>query len=333
MVLYTEQNYEGFKEGLLAGNNSLIVNGEYGTGDTDIMLEYDIDNHDKITEYVTDMNAGKYDIINESLFDDQTRIKSATVEGLQIELSPDVTIKNSDLTYGSEEDITIQLMESGEATYTDVATGKFQIDATNKNKDISIFHITTDKLIYKKLQANNDFAEIKNIVGDFNPTILRVKLGNITYEIKSTKLIISVTISNGIKKEVSSTTGQKVTIVEHSHTHGHVETFEGMDGEETVEKEKDEKEGDETKDAIKNIMDNLDIDGIIDIVKKGSDKKEGFFSGEKKNVGEVAGAFAGESYESEITGVAECTTTICERIHREEQLIRPVNSNEELQRV
>ena len=108
--------------------------------------------------------------------------------------------------------------------------------------------------------------------------------------------------------------------------------IEGLENK-SQEEDEDEKEGDETKDAIKNIMDNLDIDGIIDIVKKGSDKKEGFFSAEKKNVGEVAGAFAGESYESEITGVAECTTTICERIHREEQLIRPVNSNEELQRV
>ena len=65
MVLYTEQNYEGFKEGFLDGSTSLIVNGEYATGATDIMLEYDIGQHDKITEYVTGINYGNYDIIND----------------------------------------------------------------------------------------------------------------------------------------------------------------------------------------------------------------------------------------------------------------------------
>ena len=80
-------------------------------------------------------------------------------------------------------------------------------------------------------------------------------------------------------------------------------------------------------------MDKLDIAGIIDKVKDNATKTEGFFSGERKSVNEVAGAFAGELYESEITGTSDCNTTICERIHREEQLIRPVNSNEELPRV
>ena len=339
MVLYTEQNYEGFKEGFLDGSTSLIVNGEYATGATDIMLEYDIGQHDKITEYVTGINDGNYDIINDSLFDAQTRIKSAAVEGLQIELSSGITIPNSQLTPGSDEDIIIQLKESGENTYTDVATGKFQIDETNTNDGINIFHITTDKLTYGILQKNNDVAEITDIVGDFSPNILRVKLGNNTYEIKSTKLIISVTISKGIKTGVSSTTTDRdVTIVEHSHTHGHVDGFEGMDGEETAEKETDDKETDEKEDeetdeAVKNIMDKLDIGGIIDEVKDKTTKTEGFFSGERKNVNEVAGAFAGELYESEITGITKCNTTICERIHREEQLIRPVNSNEELPRV
>ena len=152
-------------------------------------------------------------------------------------------------------------------------------------------------------------------------------IGSSDYEINIVRSSI-LTLSTGL--ETSLDHGAGVTITKHSHPHGH--TVEGMDGEKDDEND-DEKEGDETKDAVKNIMDKLDIDGIIDIVKKGSDKKEGFFSGEKESGGEVVGAFAGESYESEITGVAECTTTICERIHREEQLIRPVNSNEELQRV
>jgi hypothetical protein len=101
-----------------------------------------------------------------------------------------------------------------------------------------------------------------------------------------------------------------------------------MDGEKD-----DETKDAETKDAVKNIMDKLDIARIIDSVKKESDKTEGFFSGERESGNDVAGAYAGELYESEITGTSECTTTICERIHREEQLIRPVNSNEELPRV
>jgi hypothetical protein len=149
-------------------------------------------------------------------------------------------------------------------------------------------------------------------------------INSIDYVIDDIERSSILTLSTGLVTSLGH--GADVTITKHSHPHSH--TVEGMDGEKD-----DEKEDDETKDAVKNIMDKLDIDGIIDIVKKGSDKKEGFFSGEKESGGEVVGAFAGESYESEITGVAECTTTICERIHREEQLIRPVNSNEELQRV
>lgn len=331
MVLYTEQNYEGFSEGLTDENTSLTVNGDYAVGATDIMLEYAIDDHDKIGQ----LNDGNYDIVNENLFDAQTRIIGAA-EGLQIELSTGVTIPNSGLTAGSEEDITIQLKEAGESDWADAATGKFQIDESATTNGISILHITTDTLIYGSLLGSSGDAEIKDIVGDFSNGDLRVKLGGITYDITSSKPIVSVTLSSGIKSGVTdNTNGKIVTIADHSHTHGHKDGFEGLENksDEDEEKNEDEKEDDETKDAVKNIMDKLDIAGIIDTVKKESDKTEGFFSGERESGNEVAGAFAGESYESEITGVAECTTTICERIHREEQLIRPVNSNEELQRV
>lgn len=330
MVLYTEQNYEGFSEGLTDENTSLTVNGDYAAGATDIMLEYAIDDHDKIGQW----NDGNYDIVNENLFDAQTRIIGAAAGGLQIELSTDVTIPNSAFTVGSEEDITIQLKESGEDTYTDAATGKFQMDESGTTTGISIFHITIDTLTYGTLQKTSANAEIKDIVGDFSNGELRVKLGDNYYDIKSSKPIVSVTLSSGIKSDVTdNTNGKIVTIEDHSHTHGHKDGFEGLENKSDEEKNEDEKEDDETKDAVKNIMDKLDIAGIIDTVKKESDKTEGFFSGERESGNEVAGAFAGESYESEITGVAECTTTICERIHREEQLIRPVNSNEELQRV
>ena len=329
MVLYTEQNYEGFSEGFTDGITNLTVNGEYDAGATDIMLEYDSAQHINIGEYVTDMNDGNYDIINATLFDAQTRIISAAAEGLQIELSTGLTIPTTVLTAGSEEVITIQLKETGESDWADAATGKFQIDESATVNDISIFHITTDTLT----------ADIQDIVGDFSTgdgstDDLCVILGDTSYNIQSSKLIVSVTLSSGIKSGVTgNTTGESVTIADHSHTHDHTDGFEGLENKSQEDEEKNEDEKEETNEAVKNIMDKLDIAGIIDTVKKESDKKEGFFSGGRESGNEVAGAFAGESYESEITGVAECTTTICERIHREEQLIRPVNSNEELQRV
>tara|TARA_B100000497_G_scaffold36972_1_gene43286 strand:- start:454 stop:1470 length:1017 start_codon:yes stop_codon:yes gene_type:complete len=338
MVLYTEQNYEGFSEGFLDGNTNLIVNGVYSEGDTDIMLEYGIDQHVNIGEYVTGMNGGNYDIVNTTLFDAQTRIISATVEGLHIELESTTTIPNSKITTDPANNITIQVNNTTFENQ-DAASTTFQFEPSNTVNNISSFIIPTDTLSYStihgKSPGNAKVTNLEDIVGDGN---LKVKLDDESiYDIKSSKLIVSVTLSSGIKQGVTNTKGELVKLAEHSHTHDHKDGFEGLENkseeEEGEEKNEDEKEDDETKDAVKNIMDKLDIAGIIDTVKKESDKTEGFFSGERKSGNEVAGAFAGESYESEITGVAECTTTICERIHREEQLIRPVNSNEELQRV
>ena len=81
--------------------------------------------------------------------------------------------------------------------------------------------------------------------------------------------------------------------------------------------------------------DEVNDDDADDKEKKGdtiADKIEGFFSGEKKQMNGVVGAYAGESYEAEIIGESVCTSQLCERIHREEQLTRPVNSNEEIPR-
>ena len=317
MVLYTEQNYEGFSEGFTDGITILTVNGDYVAGDTDIMLEYDInDHHYNIDQYVNEINEGNYDIVNENLFDAHTRIIDATV-GLQIELKS--TIPNSKIPTDATKDITIQVDKQ------DAASTTFKLEPSNTVDNISSFIIPMDTLTY---------LTISDIVDEDNLTL---KLDDeLIYEIESSKPIVSVTLSSGIKSyEASKTNDLNVTIAEHSHTHGHKDGFEGLENksDEDEEKNEDEKEDDETKDAVKNIMDKLDIAGIIDTVKKESDKTEGFFSGERESGNEVAGAFAGESYESEITGVAECNTTICERIHREEQLIRPVNSNEEIQRV
>ena len=325
MVLYTEQNYEGFREGFTDEVTGLKVNGDYVAGDTDIMLEYGSDQHDKIDVYVREINDGNYDIINDSLFDAQTRIKSAAVEGLHIELATPIS---SD----TDQTITIQVKNS-DTTFDDVAIGKFQNDQSNTDNDISSFVISIDTLNYLP-SADGENAELTDIVGKDN---LQLKIGDdSTYDIQSSKLIVSVTLSSGIKSDVTgNTNGVSVTIADHSHTHDHTDGFEGLENnsQEEEDEETDAKEDEETDDAVKNIMDKLDIAGIIDKVKDNATKTEGFFSGERKNVNEVAGAFAGELYESEITGTSECNTTICERIHREEQLIRPVNSNEELPRV
>ena len=336
MVLYTEQNYEGFSEGFIDGNTTLIVNGEYAAGVTDIMLEYDIAQHDNIGEHVTGMNDGNYDIINDTLFDAQTRIISAAVEGLQIELESTATIPNDKIQLDAEQNITIQ-DKTNDTTFVDVATGTIQIDQLGTDAGISSFIISTDTLIYSQNGTASNVSVLEDIVGKND---LHLKLGNdeTTYDIKSSKLIISVSLSSGIKPNVSTTNGESVTIAAHSHTHDHKDGFEGLenksqDEEEEEEENEDEKEDEKTNEAVMNIMDKLDIAAIIDTVKKESVKTEGFFSGERESGNEVAGAFAGELYEGEITGVAECNTTICERIHREEQLIRPVNSNEELQRV
>jgi len=334
MVLYTEQNYEGFKEGFTVPVTDLKVNGDYVAGDTDIMLEYGIDDHDKIELYVNEINDGNYDIVKTTLFDAQTRIISATVEGLHIELVD--SIPSTTISSVTDQTITIQVKNND--TFVDAATGRFQIDqSTTDNNYISGFVISTKTLNYIQ-NADAANSELQDIVGEGNLKLKLDENSDVTYDIKSSKLIVSVKLSSGIKQDVAvDTNGVSVTIEDHSHTHGHKDGFEGLENkseeEEDEEKNEDEKEDDETKDAVKNIMDKLDIAGIIDTVKKESDKTEGFFSGERESGNEVAGAFAGESYESEITGVAECTTTICERIHREEQLIRPVNSNEELQRV
>jgi hypothetical protein len=348
MVLYSEQNYEGFKEGLNMAsvtNIDTTVIGHYGKGDTMIHVIDDSAIHNSGTgEYsITMKNGGAAFIDNTIITKDEPSI--------MIETTPQVTTTGHDIDFTIKSILTT-LIATADATTADAtaaatanaATGAIVVDtavvdaaaataatavvdawaattsvvATGK---CSIFNIGNDSIIRASSLAIMEATDISALF-DADKTYL-LTIGMSDYEINIVRSSI-LTLSTGL--ETSLDHGADVIITKHSHPHGH--TVEAMDGEKD-----DEKDDDETNDAVKNIMDKLDIDGIIDIVKKGSDKKEGFFSGEKESGGEVVGAFAGESYESEITGVAECTTTICERIHREEQLIRPVNSNEELQRV
>ena len=335
MVLYTEQNYEGFVEGMPASNEVFIIREDYDIDSTELLIRKKTNVNEDVD--ISKWTTSTHDIISVDetigLFDEHAKITDA-YKAFMIYLK-NTPVSSNVLPTGN---INIDIYHVDD---TKVASGVFTRSDESSSNDISQFMISNDGLTYESGKTRLDI--LSNSSGGNLETGGYIIISNATNDVDKKYVIdyidhvISVRFSSGINSPIIgedvNADIRQLQIVEHSHTHGHVETFEGMDGEETAEKEKDEKEDDETKDAVKNIMDNLDIDGIIDIVKKGSDKKEGFFSAEKKNVGEVAGAFAGESYESEITGVAECTTTICERIHREEQLIRPVNSNEELQRV
>ena len=338
MVLYSEQNYEGFVEGVSSPNPEFIIKEDYNTGSTEMLIQKNTDV--AVDVDISNWTTSTHDIISVDpamdLFDKHTKITDA-YKAFMIHLKADASVAITNLPPGN---IIIDIYQGDD---TKLASGEFTRSDESSISDISQFMISNDELTYESGKTRLDILSTSsggNLVNGY------IKISNAADDVDTKYLInyidhvISVSFSSGINSPITGGSVdagiRQVQIVEHSHTHGHVDGFEGMDGEETAEKEIDEKEDeedDETKDAVKNIMDKLDIAGIIDTVKKESDKTEGFFSGERESGNEVAGAFAGESYESEITGVAECTTTICERIHREEQLIRPVNSNEELQRV
>ena len=270
---------------------------------------------------------------NMGLFDKYTKITDA-YKAFMIYLKDDVSVATNILPTGN---IKIDIYNGDD---TKLASGEFARSDESSTNDISQFMISNDGLTYESGKTRLDILS-KSSGGNLGNGY--IKISNATDAVDTKYLInyidhvISLSLSSGINSLITDTAVnadiRQVQIVEHSHTHGHVDGFEGMDGEETSEKETDEKEDEETDEAVKNIMDKLDIGGIIDDVKDKATKTEGFFSGERKNVNEVSGAYAGELYESEITGITKCNTTICERIHREEQLIRPVNSNEELPRV
>ncbi len=57
-------------------------------------------------------------------------------------------------------------------------------------------------------------------------------------------------------------------------------------------------------------------------------RKEGFFAGDVKKEVAVKGAYAEETYEDEIIGETICSSNLCDRIDSEFKLIRPINSND-----
>jgi len=343
MVLYSEQNYEGFKEGESSSNEVFIIRENHDISSTELLIrkKTNVDEDVDISNWTTTT----HDIIsvdpNMGLFDKHTKLTDA-YKAFMIYLKDGASVATNILPTGN---INIDIYNGDD---TKLASGDFARSDESSTNDISQFMISNDGLTYESGKTRLDILS-KSSGGNLDNGY--IKISNATDAVDTKYLInyidhvISLTLSSGINSLITDTAVnadiRQVQIVEHSHTHGHVDGFEGMDGEETSEKETDEKEGEETDgkedeetdEAVKNIMDKLDIGGIINNVKDKATKTEGFFSGERKNVNEVSGAYAGELYESEITGITKCNTTICERIHREEQLIRPVNSNEELPRV
>jgi hypothetical protein len=199
-----------------------------------------------------------------------------------------------------------------------------------------------------------------------------ITISDVEYQIEEVVPSYTVDLMDGLKTD-GITHEKSIKIVKHSHAHSH-EGFEGKkkntasvsgtkSGEDELEMSDDpqmkgatinmdsknlddlislakstlvnqNKEGfssEESSGASIN-MDSKNLDDLISLAKSTLEKKEDFFSGEKKPTNGVTGAYAGESYEAEIIGDSVCTSQLCERIHREEQLTRPVNSNEEVPR-
>lgn len=344
MVLYSEQNYEGFKEGNNAVSDpTFLIRGGAAINSTELIIRRE----DNIDVDVAPWNSGTYDIKSETIDDataiileNNTRISEA-YKGLMVHLKDSDYIPISVLPSDS---ITIDIygIKTGD-TENKIASGTFANNSDSTTTNISEFMISSDVLSYATGKGRDD--TIVSGTGGWSGGY--VKIVNATddpdksYEINFLDNVITVIFTSGITKPIIGGNPtdpiRKVNIVSHSHTHNHIDGFEGLENKSTEDEDQSEDKAEETdkaketSKAINEIMGKLDMDGILDAVKKTQEEREGFFSGDMKNGSEVAGAFAGESYESEISGTSECNTTICERIHREEQLIRPVNSNEELQ--
>ena len=374
MVMFMEQNYEGFKEGNTGGPRrpgslpasvDTKVIGDYVAGATILTVENDsandIANLGNGNYELDDATAGgiaKHTIVNDvSPSVTITLNDSGTIPDGTITTTTSFSIisKTADTTAKCEETATTSVaadktacegvtgtalddatncdgvMTTADAsikacTYTpaavssetDLATGTYNIDNIPSGV---IKYITVSELSYSGTNT------VSNLTGDI---YLKIQGADTEYKIDSVIQTSALTLSSGLIGEILDTTS--VTIQEHTHVHQHTtESFEGMDGEEADDNEESKADEEETKDEKE---EKADMNaGLSKLIKEATNKindikTEGFFSGNEKKP-EVMGAFAGETYETEITGItAVCTTPRCERIHREEQLIRPVNSNE-----
>lgn len=346
MVMLMEQNYEGFKEGndATSGSISATVVGEHSKDATMLLVKSD---GADITEDI----VGNYELADSSNIAKHTMINNV-LPCVTITLASDIPVDDitstttfaiySDAdgadgaTAGADGADGSATAGAVDGSTTDAADGTSPV-STESEFASGTYAMDSDPsgAVNKLSLSDLNYVDSTNTIADLPAgAYIRIQGSDTKYDIDSADNTTILTLSSGLIGTIAD--GTSITIQEHTHVHQHTtESFEGMDGEEAeVSAEADaggeadagEEKDDEDKEEVMN-------PGLSKLIKEATDKindikTEGFFSGKEKK-SEVVGAYAGETYETEITGItAVCTTPRCERIHREEQLIRPVNSNE-----
>jgi len=349
MVMLMEQNYEGFKEGIAPSISATVI-GEHSKDATMLLVKSD---GAEITEDI----VGNYELADSSNIAKHTMINNVLSSCVTITVYDDISDKEISSTtkftiYGAADGADaaadgVDAAADGADAAADGADGADAAAAADGADGTSTVSTETEfasgtyamdsvPTTFNKFTLSDlNYVDSNNTIENL-PTGAYIKIQGYekTYDIKSAESTTILTLSSGLIGTISDNTS--ITLQEHTHVHQHTtESFEGMDGEEAEvseeadageEDDADKEKDDEDKEEEMN-------PGLSKLIKEATDKindikTEGFFSGKEKK-SEVVGAYAGETYETEITGItAVCTTPRCERIHREEQLIRPVNSNE-----
>ena len=325
MVLFMEQNYEGFVEGNVTALITGKIVGDYSDGATQITITTDsiTTTNENINALIN--NPTKYDFKYNS---DNYIIKS--VEKTSTFVLIDDTLITDTKASGIEcqiyeEDDTTQVVGSVETMYQNIGT------ASKGIKNI------TTSMIDSSITIDSD----KNYI---------IQIDGSNYTIDTINESYTILLNAGLDGVV--TNDYIINIFEHSHTHSH-EGFDGNPKKDKITKEgfkegatvlEDSTHQKKTNSDVSNsgspetmnLSISLDPEGVGPFAKalKKAYKEniENFCGGRNKKANGVLGAYASESYEAEITGESVCTSPLCERIHREEQLTRPVNSNEEVPR-
>ena len=373
MVLFMEQNYEGFKEGNEGTSSDETMPsgtfvGDYAAGSTKVTFlptsEVNVD--DLIANpQKYDLKYGQDNYIIKSFEKSSTiKLNANSLIEVELEQATDYAINKVSTTA----DPAAADPAATDPAATDPAAAAVSTEAVSTETGVTTYKIigTTEKGAQYITISEIDTAQFAT-EEKYNITI-----SDVVYQIEEVVPSYTVELMDGLKTD-GITHEMSIEIVKHSHAHSH-EGFEGKkkntasvsgtkSGEDELEMSDDpqmkgatinmdsknlddlislakstlvnqNKEGfssEESSGASIN-MDSKNLDDLISLAKSTLEKKEDFFSGEKKPTNGVTGAYAGESYEAEIIGDSVCTSQLCERIHREEQLTRPVNSNEEVPR-
>jgi len=378
MVLFMEQNYEGFKEGNEGTSSDETMPsgtfvGDYAAGSTKVTFlptsEVNVD--DLIANpQKYDLKYGQDNYIIKSFEKSSTiKLNANSLIEVELEQATDYAINKVSTTADpAAADPAAADPAATDPAATDPAAAAVSTEAVSTETGVTTYKIigTTEKGAQYITISEIDTAQFAA-----NETY-SLTISGVEYQIEGVVPSYTVDLMDGLKTD-GITHEMSIEIVKHSHAHSH-EGFEGKkkntasvsgtkSGEDELEMSDDpqmkgatinmdsknlddlislakstlvnqNKEGfssEESSGASIN-MDSKNLDDLISLAKSTLEKKEDFFSGEKKPTNGVTGAYAGESYEAEIIGDSVCTSQLCERIHREEQLTRPVNSNEEVPR-